>query len=237
MSEQISVQKRTALSADEIRAQGLVPGVVYGPEMAPISFSVDYNTFEALYHNAGESSLIDLSVDGGEATKVLIQEIQHDPVKGSITHVDFLQIKMGEEMEVDISLNFVGESLAVKAMGGTLVEGVDHVTVKCLPKDLVNHIDIDLSTLATFEDTISTGSLVLPTGLILVSGIDVMIATVKAPMTEEQLKAMEEYDTGSVEDVEVAGEKKEEGETPAEGEQPKEGEKPAQGGSAKGGKE
>jgi large subunit ribosomal protein L25 len=223
MTFALSAKKRDAGEAQAVREAGMIPAVVYGPEIEPQSVSFDYNTFEKLYKEAGESTMIDLSIDGGEAIKVLIQARQYEPVKNTITHVDFRQIKMGEEMSATISLEIVGEAPVVKTDGGTLNLGVREVNVRCLPKDLVSSIEVDLSVLATFEDTITIADVKLPEGMTSTDEPNTLVATVTAPLSEEQLAAMEETQETSVEDVEVEEKgKKEDGEAEGEGEEKKE---------------
>lgn len=189
----IKAEARAAGNASEIRAVGMVPGVVYGGDRAkPVSVSLKNTELEKLYQGAGESSLIDLHVAGeSEPVKALIQEVQMDPVRGVITHVDFRQIKMNEEMTVSLELNYIGESAAIKALGGTLMKAYDTVTVTCLPKDLINEIDVDLSKLETFSDAIHVSDLKLPVGMRVAEGLDTVLAKVTPPMTEDELKALE----------------------------------------------
>lgn len=217
MTISFSVQKRNA-QAEETRAQGKIPGVIYGPEMESISVMADYNSFEKLFREAGESSLIDFQVEGGDTIKALIQDIQHDPVKGKMTHFDLRQINMTQEMHAHVVLKFVGEAPAVKEAGGTLMKSLEEVEVKCLPQDLVSELDVDLSVLKTCDDTIHVKDLVLPKGIQIVGDPDTMIAKVAAALTEDELKAMEETPAPTVEQVEV--EKK--GKEAKEGEEKKE---------------
>ena len=221
----LTAKKREAGKAEDTRNEGQIPGVLYGPEIEAVSIAFDYNTFEKLYNEAGESTLIDFTVEGDkEPTKVLVQDVQIDPVKRTITHVDLRQIRMGVEMSATIELNFIGESAAVKEQGGTLVKAHDSVNVKCLPKNLVSSIDVDLSTLATFEDSISIKDLKLPEGIVVTDDPEGSIAKVSAPMSEDQLKAMDEAEAPSIADVEVEGDKKD-GSASEAGEEKKEGEK------------
>jgi large subunit ribosomal protein L25 len=235
MTFNFTVQKRKAGEVAALRSEGKLPGVLYGPGTTPVSLVCDYQAFLKLYREAGESSLIDLIVDNGKPTKVLIQDLQHDPVKGVITHVDFRQIDMNKEMSATCELHFVGEAAAVKELGGTLIKAHDTLDIRCLPKDLVHKIEVDLSVLKTFADIIHVKDLILPPGITAAEAPEQVIAKVAAPLTEEQLKAMEEEGKKGVESVEVVEkEKKEE-----EGEEatPAEEKKSAQGGSASGGKE
>lgn len=217
MAFSFSVKKRD-ISADKVRAQGQIPGVIYGPEMEPISVMADYNSFEKLLKEAGESSLIDFKVEGGETVKALIQDIQKEPIKGRMIHFDLRQINMKQTMQTNVVLKFVGEAPAVKEQGGTLIKVLEQVEVKCLPQDLVSEIEVDLSVLKTCEDAIHVKDLVLSQGIQIVGDVDSVVAKVAAALTEEQLKAMEETPAPTVEQVEV--EKK--GKEVKEGEEKKE---------------
>ena len=206
MSYAIEVKTRIGRSA-EARAEGFIPGVLYGQKIKPVSISVGGMILEKLYKQAGESNLIDLKLDGKDANKVLIKDIQIDPVKGNIIHVDLMQINMDKEMHATLPINFVGEAAAVKELGGTLITALQELNIKCLPKDLVGQIDFDLSRLATFADVVHVGDLVLPPGIVATDGADVVVAKVNEPLTEEQLKAMEEGEAKDIADIEVSGEK------------------------------
>ena len=204
-------KKREKEDLDIIRQSGILPGVVYGPEREPVKITLDYNEFEKTYNDLGESTLIDFEVEGDkEPVKVLIQDIQYDPVKNKMIHFDLRQIKMGEEMNVNVELNFVGESSALKE-GGTLVRGKDYIEIRCLPKDLISEIEVDISKLETYDDVILVKDLPTSEGVKVLHEGDELIAKVSAPMSEEELKAMDEAEAPSVEDVKVEGEKKEEG--------------------------
>lgn len=208
MNFNIEVKTRTEI-AEKTRGMGMIPAVLYGPESKPASVSVEKIAFGKLYKEAGEASLIDLSVNGGKPTKVLIKDIQIDPVKGNIIHVDFMMINMNKEMHATLPVNFIGESQAVKGLGGTLIQALEEINVKCLPKDLISHINLDISGLNTFADVIRVSDLKLPVGITILDKMDTLVAKVMAPLTEEQLKAMEEAGPKSVEDVKVDIGKKE----------------------------
>lgn len=212
MTFSFSAQKRGKEDVVALRAERKLPGVLYGPEIKPVSVMADYRIFEKLHSEAGEASLIDLAVDSGKPIKVLIQDVQYDPVKRVMIHFDLRQINMDKEMEVTVELNFVNESPAVKELGGTLIKPVEGLKVKCLPKDLVSEIIVDLSVLKTFDNIIRLKDLAVPSGLKLMDNPEMAIAKVQAPLTEEQLKAMEEEGKKGVEVVEQVEKKVKEGE-------------------------
>lgn len=204
MTFAITAKPRVPGKASDDRIAGRVPVVLYGSSTAPVSLSVDPLTFSKLYEEAGESTLIDFSIEGQDgSSKVLIQDVQFDPLKEVFNHVDFLQINMNAEMHANLELNFIGEAPAVKALGGTLITQKEEVEIKCLPKDLVNHIDVDISALVTFEDVIYIKDLPFPSGVTPIEDGELLVAKVTAPLTEDQLKALEESQIGDVATVEV----------------------------------
>lgn len=214
----ITAQKRDGTKAGDLRTHGQIPGVVYGPDREAVAISVDALVFNKLYNEAGESTLVDFTIEGEkEPVKVLIQDVQFDPVKGNPIHVDFRQIQMGVEMSATTELVFVGEAPAVKALGGTLNTAKDTLDIKCLPKDLVSEVEVDISTLATFDDAIHVKDLKLPAGVTADEDGDRLVAKVVAPLTEEQFKAMEEENSAGVDKVEVEEKGKKEEEASAEG--------------------
>ena len=191
----ITAKKRTAVGVDEVRAAGEVPAVIYGGDRAATTpVSVSASAFAKLYENAG-SSLVDFQVEGEPVVKVLIQDVQVDPVKGQAVHVDFRQINMNKEMSTTVELVFVGESAAVKGLAGTLAKSMNEVNVTCLPKNMVSEIEVDLSLLKTFDDSIRIKDIVVPAGITIDEDQERVLATVTPPLTEEELKAMEDAAT------------------------------------------
>lgn len=220
MTFAITVQPRGKEKVEILRAGGFIPAVVYGTDRAALSLTIPAPEFKKLYTAAGVSTLIDLQVEGEKASnKVLIQEVQRDPLRGDIIHVDFRQINMAETMEAEVELSFVGDAPAVKGLGGTLIKPRAHVKIKCLPNDLVSSIAVDLTALATFEDSIHVKDISVPPGIAILDTPDMLIAKVAPPLTEDQLKALEETTVKSVEEVEVEkkGKKEEDGKEGAEG--------------------
>lgn len=193
----------------KLRLSRKIPAAVYGPEMEPISVAVEYNPFEKTFHTAGASSLIELTV-GEEKLNVLVKAITTHPVSGRFTHIDFYAVSMKKELEVAAQIEFVGESDAVKNQGGTLIKVKDSLMIRCLPKDLVRNIEVSLGKLKTFDDVITVADIAAPAGITFVDEMDAVIAKVSAPLTEDQLKAMEAENASDVTKVEVVGKVEEE---------------------------
>lgn len=192
-----------------LRRRGATPAVLYGHGTPSQPLTVDAHTFAGAYAQAGATSLVDLSVDGGPSVKVLIQEVQRDAVNDRVLHVDFHQVSMTEAVEAEIPLAFVGESPAVKEQGGVVIKSLDQVKVRCLPGDLVPSIAVDIAALKTFADAIHVRDLVRPKGLQVIDHGDEVVATVAPPRSEAELKSLEEKVEVSVEAVEVVGQKEE----------------------------
>lgn len=210
---------------DKIRAEGMIPAVIYGKKIKSRSLSLDSLIFQKTYRQAGESALIDLKIDKEEPVKILIQDVQLDPVTGDIIHVDFMAITMSERMKADIPLKFKGESLAVKDLKGVLVTNIDELEVECLPKDLVPEIEVDISALKTFDDVIRVKDVQIPKTLTVLDNAEEAVALVIPPREEK-----EELPAAQAEMPEVIGKG---GEKEGEGEEKKE----SAGTAGKGGEE
>lgn len=222
MSATLIATARAAASRGElsaVRADRKIPAVIYGPEMEPVSIVIESNPFAKVLTEAGESTLVEIDLAGAKHN-VLIKDMQTDPRTGAFTHVDFYAVSMKKELDTDVSLDFVGESDAVK-MGGTLLKVKDSLAVRCLPKDLVRSITVSLDKLKTYDDVITVGDIALPPGLTAQDDAEDVVAKVDEPLSEEELKAIEAENSADVSKVEVVGKKEEaEGEA-AEGEEAK----------------
>lgn len=225
MPFKLSANERT-VKGEKVRTKTVLPAVVYGMGASAASVTLNYDEFAKLFSEAGEASLIDLLVGDKAEGKVLVQEIQYDPVSDRMIHVDLRRIDMNKEMTATVELRFVGEAPVIKEQGGTLMRNLESVEVKCLPKDLVSHIDVDLTVLKTFDDVVKIKNLVVPAGITITSPhAEDLIVKATAALTEEEIKAMEESaKPADLSKIEVAGKKKEE-----EGEEGVEAAKPEAG--------
>lgn len=195
-----------------LRENGQIPAVVYGKNEPAQSVSLAYSDFEKAYRLAGESSLVDLTVDNDGSVKVLVQEVQYNPLSNRFTHVDFYKVTMTEKLTANIPLKYVGEAPAVKSLGGILVKNIDEIEVRCLPGDLVHEIEVDITPLATFDDALYLKDLKVPKGMEVHGDPNGIVATVTAPISEEELKKLDEKPVEDVSKIEKSEKpKKEEG--------------------------
>ena len=155
-----------------------VLGNVYGHNKENVSIKINYSDFEKVYQEAGSSSLITLDVDGSEY-EVIIKEIQIDPRKDRVHHVDFYEVTRGQEMEANVSLKFVGEA-PVEKIGMIVNTAKSEIEIKAKPKDLPHEIEVDLSVLTESDSVIRANDLNLPEGVSVVNDPEETIISVVA---------------------------------------------------------
>lgn len=192
-----------------LRADGLVPAVMYGFETEPKNIVLDRNAFVKVYAQSGESTVVDLEIDG-KSHPVLIAEIQRDPLTDFITHADFRRVDPKRKLEAKIPLKLVGMAPAVKELGGTLLQTLEEVEVMSLPDALVHEIEVDVTKLATFDDVIRVKDVIVPAGIEIKSDLEQAVASVQPPRSEEEMAALNAAVDADVSKVEVLTEKKEE---------------------------
>lgn len=170
-------------------AKGVIPAVMYGPEVENLSLKLNKAEFDKVFSKAGEANLITLSVAGGKTFKVLVKDVSRDALKDNTTHVDFYVVNMKKKVHTEIPLHFVGESRLVKEQGGMLEKNIHAIAVTCLPSDLVDHIDVDVSVLNSFDDVITMSDIKLPKNVELVSHTDDVVALMIEPKAEVEAPA------------------------------------------------
>ncbi len=198
-----------------LRKQGLLPAVLYGHKIQNAALSVDLREFEKVLKKAGESTIVDLMTSDGKIHPVLIHEIQYHYLTSQPIHVDFYQVSMTEKLKAKVALEFVGESSAVKTLGGVLVKILSEIEVECLPADLPHNIPVSLEGLKTMENTIHVKDLVVSPKVKVLTNPDEMVVKVQPPRdVEAELAAPVVEDISK---VEGAAEVKPEAEAGAEG--------------------
>lgn len=185
----LTVAPRTAEHDTRVlRRESKVPCNVYGNDMKATSLSADHNEIYKVYSQAGESTLVELTIDG-KKVPVLFHELQFDPVSDRITHVDFYAVNMKKEIDANIPVHIVGKSPAIADLGGILVMGHDHVKVMCLPANLPHALEVDISSIVEFDQHVSVKDIKVPTGVRIVDDADVVICSVQEPRKEEVQEA------------------------------------------------
>ena len=195
-----------------VRANGMVPAVVYGAGIENTIVSVPAADFKKVFSQVGESEVVDLTVDG-HTYSVLVHDVERDPVRGFAIHIDFLAIDMKKKITVMVPIEFEGVSPAVKSGVGSLVKVTHELEIEALPKDLPHALHISIESLANVDDQIQVKDIALPTGVTLLADADEVVVLIAALKEEKEEEVP--VDIASIE-VEKKGKKEDEAETPAE---------------------
>ena len=213
-----ATKRDLSIAPSRLRSAGVLPGVLYGKEIESTAISLPFDVFERLYREAGETTIINLAIEGeGEPRQVLVKDIQFDPVDGRHIHVDLYQIKADEELKATVPLRFINEAPAVKEFGGILITNKDEIEVECLPKDLPRDIDVDLSVLTEIDSAIKVKDLNIPNGVKTLAEPDESIVLVTPPAAEE-VEAETKSEADAIAAVEATAEKAASEEGNSEGE-------------------
>lgn len=193
----------------QLRENGLIPAVFYGPKQTSTSVKIKEGDFIKAYNEAGESSVIILD-DGTEQHEALIHDVQFDAVSSRPIHADFYVIEKGKKVEVSVPLEFVGQSPAEKTLGGVLVKVAHEIEIKAMPKDLPASVEVDISSLVDFESQIHASDIKLPAGVELITEAEEVIVLVQAHKEEVIEDVAAAVDLSSIE-VEKKGKEEAEG--------------------------
>ena len=197
--------------ARKLRADGRVPAVLYGHGVESTPLSVDSkDLFHILHTKAGANVLVDLVVDGSEHLAIA-REIQQDHIRGMFVHVDFVAVSRDQKITIGVPVRVVGESPGIKA-GGVLEHHLWEVQVECLPTNVPDAIEVDISVLEEIGTSLKVADLVAPDGVTILTNLDESVVAVQQPQAPVEVEEAAEGVEG-----ELA-----EGEVPAEGEAPAE---------------
>lgn len=178
-----------------LRKKGAIPAVVYGKNIAPIPIQLDGKNFIKLFRkNLGKNQIIALKIRKDSEIifyTVLAHDFQIDPILDQILHIDFLKIAMEEEIKTKIPILIIGEAQGVKLEGGILFQALRYIEVKCLPADIPEKIDIDVTPLK-IGHSIHVSDLAAPKGVTIITAKTESIATVTSPTKEEEEAPKEE---------------------------------------------
>jgi large subunit ribosomal protein L25 len=206
----LEIQARDkSVENDALRKSGFLPAVVYGKKTPSTPITISQKDFMKVWKEAGESGVVNLKGAAGNFD-VLIHEISWNAGTEKPDHVDFYAFEKGKKIEVDVPLEFVGVSPAVKDLGGNLMKVLRELKISADPQHIPHSISVDISSLATFDDQITAGDIVLPTGVELVEKPEEVVAVAEEPKAEEVEEAPAEPVDLSAIEVEKKGKKDEE---------------------------
>lgn len=195
------------VKASKLRRQSLIPAEFYGHGVDNLTLQMDYQTFRKLYREVGDNTVIDLEVDGVGNKKVLVHRVDYHPVSDAYQYVEFINVRMDEEVTTRLPIRLEGQAPAVRDLAGVLVQSLDEVEVRCLPGDLIHELVLSVESLVDFNHSLRVSDLQVPAKITVLTEADTMIAVVAPPAAEEEETPAEEQ--RDVTDVEVTSEKKE----------------------------
>lgn len=187
MADQVSLQvaSRTTLGKEvkKLRRVGVIPANIYGRHQPSQALQVDQHTLERFLAGHRATRVIDLRIDGGNGSVVnaLVRHITRSPRNGKILHVDFLRVSMNEPITVRVPVRLIGTAPAVEVEGGVLLHMLDTLEIECLPGDLPEALELDISSLKEMDDTLHVRDVPLPPRVTLLSDPDEPVAKVVAP--------------------------------------------------------
>ncbi len=202
------------------RREGKLPASAFGPDLGTLNILIDPREFKKTFEKYGYNKLFDLDVEG-DKHKVLVKEVQVDPVLGEPLHASFYAVNMKKKLVVDVPVVITGESKAVKNNIGFLVTPVESLTVQCLPTNIPDKFEISIDGLLEVNDSISVSSIKLPENVEWDSSVseDTVLATIAPPqkeiveeVVEEEIEEAEEGEEGAEESLEGVESEKAEGE-------------------------
>jgi large subunit ribosomal protein L25 len=206
-------------AARTLRSQALIPAVFYGPEVDPVNLCLAYRDMEKLIKTgAGENVIIDLAIETGKSTlnhRAMLKEIQLDPVKQTILHVDLYEISMDKKIEVEVPITLTGTAKGVSDEGGILQQVSRTLEISCLPDSIPDAFELDVTELE-IGDSLHVSDLKIPEGIEVLVEEELTIATVVPPtkveeiepeVPEEEEEEREEVEGEAVAETEEEGEK------------------------------
>src|SRR5438105_11602206 len=187
----VAAQNRTESGKNvnrRLRTKGLIPGVLYGKAKKPVPVAVSPKEIGSILRSkTGENTLFDLDLDGSRR-KVILKDLQVEPLKGHLLHADFYEVALDKPIEVDVRVELTGTPVGVKVQGGIVDWVTRELQVECLPADIPEKIVADISALEIGKH-LRVGELKAPDKVTILTDADVVIAHVVAPRAEEEVAA------------------------------------------------
>ena len=206
---ELQVQKREILGrkVGASRKAGFIPAEIYGKGLENIHIGVSAKEFRKVFKEAGETTIINLILDG-QKYPVLVQDIKYHPVKNGVEQVDFYRVRMDEKLKVGVPLEFIGVALGVKEKGGIFVKALQQIEVEALPAEIPHTLKVDISKLDDVGKSIYVKDLDVSPNVKLLVDLGTVVATITAKVTEEEELAMQQAAGGKAEEVKVETEEK-----------------------------
>lgn len=185
---QLQAQTRDVFkkAVSDLLSQDVIPAEVYGRNFENKHISVSRKEFKKVFQEAGETGIISLQVDT-HIYPVLIHAVQTDRLGDAIIHVDFYAVRLNEKTVAEVPLRFVGESSAVKELGGVLVHALDKIEIEALPVDLMSYVAVDISLLTQLNQSLHVKDLPVSTKVRVLTDPETVVVVVTEPKIEEEV--------------------------------------------------
>lgn len=217
----LEVQPRqiTGRKVKTLRRQNIVPGNVFGNKIKSVAVQVNQDEFLKVFSTAGETSIVELTIEGKKENPVLITNVHKDPVTDQILHVDFRQIDLTQKVTANIPLELTGVAPAAEELDAVIVQLLNEVEVEALPTDLPDHLEVNIESLKEFNDSIAVKDIKVSDKVEIKNDPEQPVVQAQEPKEEEiEEPAPAEGEEGA----EAPAEGEEGAEAPAEGETPAE---------------
>jgi large subunit ribosomal protein L25 len=172
-----------------LHREGKLSAVVYGHSAAATPLVLDRLEFQKVFVKSGRTHLVDLVVDGNRTEKVLVREIQNHPRRLGPIHVDFYQVNLEEKIRVEVPVHLTGESAAVKRGDADVLQPIHALEVECLPTEIPEQFEVDLTPLAEIDDGLRVSELAVPKGITILADPDELVVKI---VHKRELKIEEE---------------------------------------------
>jgi len=220
----LAVEKRDVIGkgpAKKMRSEGKIPAVIYGQGEKSVPLTLDAKAFHAILHSHhGENVIFEIQIPGRKTgLKAILREVQHQPVSGEILHVDFQHISMTKKITVQVPVALVGSPDGVRNKGGILEHILHELEVECLPGDIPEHIEVDVTELDV-GDSVHVSD--IPAGKAkILTDPERSVATVVPPTIIKAPVEKEELEEELIEEPELVDKERKEGEAEGEGKEEK----------------
>ncbi len=177
------LRTQTGKKVKFLRKEGFIPAVIYGRDIETLPISLKNRETTLLFNKISGSTILTIQVDGKEHA-TLVREVQRDYIKNELLHVDFLAVSLKEKLRTHVSLTLIGKAPVLENYDALIVSGIDQVEVECLPQDLVDTIEVDISALAEIGDAIYVKDLPKLANVEILTDLEELVAVANAVKEE-----------------------------------------------------
>ena len=182
----ISPRSVTGKATKQLRRAGLIPANIFGRGEASQAVQLEALAFEGLRRDHHATGMISLKLDGAKkAQTALIRHVQRDPISGKVVHIDFLRVSVRDRIAAKVQLHFEGTAPGVKIEGGTLLHLLDALEIECAAGDIVESLEVDISSLEQIDDILHAKDVKLPANFTLVTDPEEPIVKIAPPRVEK----------------------------------------------------